>query len=90
MTTNHPPTVYDSFTGIIPCKVLRVYVNPETGTKYIEARITVNRPAWTKGEIIHAAAFHFVPRRDVRKRKYMQVINTSHIWELTPTETQGQ
>lgn len=68
---------YDSFSGLIPCKVEVVYPGRD-GTK-VRAIVTGRKlPAgWKTGEILEAYSFHFVPRSSVHGSR----IHNNYHWE---------
>ena len=65
---------YDSFAGLIPCKVVRVFIERvelsygNLGSPRAEIVLTAARPGYKRGEAIQAVAHHVVPRRAVRRR----------------------
>jgi hypothetical protein len=59
---------YDTFSGLIPCKVLRVY---RTGNEYnaVDIKLTAGRGAYKRGEVLQALSTqHVCPRNAVYVR----------------------
>ena len=67
---------YDSFLGLIPCKVISVT------EQIITVRITANRKGFYKGEIIskRPGIASIVPRSNVHTRAGMYRINCQFCW----------
>jgi len=73
---------YDTFAGLIPCKVLEV---KESGFGFrcgpydvIKFKLTADRGAYKKGEILTSDAMRVPPRTMIRKSKYSNRIITSY------------
>lgn len=78
---------YDTFTGLIPCKVTGVRVwDKEYGRYEVEFIITTTRGAYKKGEKLFANPRNVVPRLCVFVRSGQYHIKTGYTWE----EVNGQ
>lgn len=87
---------YDSFSGLIPCKVLAV--NDAMAGKElagfssfcrVSVRLTAKRGAWEKGEVVESDALKVVPRthiRGLRSRSCMPRIIGGYRWTAIPKE----
>ena len=76
---------YDTFAGLIPCKVLSV---KRAGYGFrcgpydvIEFKLTADRGAYRKGEILTADAMRVPPQKMVRRRRYSSTIVTGYKYE---------
>lgn len=80
---------YDSFAGLIPCKVEQIEdklhrdsnLRGCSSSCIIRAKLTASRGAYKRGEIIESTALHIVPRNYVRRRKYGARIIGGYRWE---------
>lgn len=73
---------YDTLQGLIPCKVLEI---TETGVGFrvgprniIKFKLTADRGAYKKGEILTADARLVPPQKMIRKRQYSSTIITTY------------
>ena len=59
---------YDSFAGLIPCKVLAITGRSGRcgSDQSVTVKLTAKRGAWKAGETIHAWGLHVCPRGSVR------------------------
>jgi len=80
---------YDTFAGLIPCKVLEV---KESGFGFrcgpydvIKFKLTADCGAYKKGEILTADAMRVPPRKMVRRHKYSNSIKT--LYKYAPLDT---
>lgn len=80
---------FDSFAGLIPCKVIEIkddfglnekYAGKTSGCK-IQAKITARRGAYLPGEIIESTALHIIPRKNISRRKYGARIIGGYSWK---------
>lgn len=60
----------DSFTGLVPCKVLRVYHYSDVTGYRVDVEVTANRLGYPRGKIETFDSFFIVPRKATRKLKY--------------------
>jgi hypothetical protein len=78
----------DSFAGLIPCRVTRVYVKPGElpGLDKVccDFTVTANRPGWKRGDRGSDTTDWVVPRASVRRRKYGLRIVNDYEWCVTP------
>lgn len=60
---------YDSFAGLIPCRVLTITGRPGIAStaQNVTVRLTGARGAYRRGETIHTTGIHAVPRGAVRQ-----------------------
>lgn len=79
---------YDTFSGLIPCKVLEIQ---EVGYGFrcgpyniIKFKLTADRGAYKKGEILTSDASHVPPQKMIRRRKYSSTIMTTYKYVKTP------
>lgn len=85
-TSKTPNAVIDSFTGLIPVKVLQVieggYGQRTTGGK-IKVRVKNSSGAggWKKGEIVTLPASRVVPVKQIIKGTYSYRINPVYLWK---------
>lgn len=76
------PAYYDTFSGLIPCKVLEI-TQPAEGFRCgpydaIRFKLTADRGAYKKGEILVADAAHVPPQKMIRKLRYSNRIITTY------------
>jgi len=76
---------YDTFAGLIPCKVLAI---EQAGYGFrcgpynvIRFKLTADRGAYKKGEILTADAMRVPPQKMIRRRKYSSTIITGYKYE---------
>lgn len=80
---------FDSFSGLIPCKVLDIndkLINDEkfsgkTSECIISVKLTTNRGAYNRGEIIESNALKIIPRTHIAFRKYGMRIIGGYSWK---------
>jgi hypothetical protein len=62
---------FDSFAGLIPCKVIAITGPPgvQTPTSWVRviAAVTVDKSPYRRGEIVDGGAFWIVPRNAVKR-----------------------
>ena len=80
MTTNNPNDLgnlayYDSFQGLIPCKVTAY-----DGFQEVYFTVTANHGAYRKGEKLHSLPAYVVPRKMVHIRDAQYLIRSSYTW----------
>jgi hypothetical protein len=83
------PAYFDSFGGLVPCKVTGIFdAIPQDSDLSgcstmcrIFAKVTANRGAYLRGEIIESTALNIVPRSFVRVRKYGSRILGGYSWK---------
>jgi hypothetical protein len=73
---------WDTFSGLIPCKVTRVYNDPEIYGKKVEFTLTANRGPYKRGETHTSSALFVCPRDAVYVRSGRYRIG-SYNWQLT-------
>ena len=66
---------YDSFNGLIPCKVTGY-----DGYATVYFTVTANRGAYHKGEKLSGLPAYVVPRKMVHIRDAQYLIRTSYTW----------
>ena len=78
---------WDTFSGLIPCKVLKV---TEVGYgfrcgpyKAVEFQLTADRGPYKRGEILTADASHVPPKSMIRRLKYSNRIITTYMYKPT-------
>jgi hypothetical protein len=67
----------DSFTGLIPCKVLSIVGNSTpfaSSTHCVTVEITGNGRAYKKGQQETTNSIRVIPRKAIRRRKYSTTI----------------
>ncbi|OYW73577.1 MAG: hypothetical protein B7Z37_20925 [Verrucomicrobia bacterium 12-59-8] len=76
---------YDTFAGLVPCKVLRV---KQAGYGFrcgpydvIEFKLTADRGAYKRGEVLTADAMRVPPQKMVRRRRFSHTIATGYKYE---------
>ena len=77
---------YDSFDGMIPCKILDIEDRFDQGNmthKYITARITATRKGWKKGDLYTARDYRFIPRNCVHVKDGNYLIRNNFTWVLS-------
>jgi hypothetical protein len=67
---------YDTFAGLIPCKVTKVFKDSGDCGTVVKAEfiLTSDRQAYKKGEVLTDLAFHVIPRKAIRKTRYSSLI----------------
>lgn len=66
----------DCFVGMIPCKVLEVRATP--GGMRLKVKVTADRPAYKRGEVVeHQREHDIVPRRSVTRRN---TVRNDYVW----------
>jgi hypothetical protein len=73
---------WDTFVGLIPCKVLRVFNAPEGHGKKVEFTLTANRGPYKRGETHISSALCVCPRDSVHMRSGQYRIG-AYNWQLT-------
>lgn len=79
---------FDSFSGLIPCKVIAVQdsnkANPEFAGRTlgceVTAVLTAPRKAYRKGETIKGTALNIIPRPFIRRRNHSVVVVGGYRW----------
>lgn len=66
----------DSFSGLIPCKVMDI---AEDGKEMI-VRVTANRPGWYRGDICLKFPKDIIPRKSVFVRCGQYHIRNNYFW----------
>ena len=80
---------FDSFGGLIPCKVQSIKdsipvdhaLRGRSSFCTIRAKVTATRGAYLKGDEIESTALHIVPRSHASRRKYGARIIGGYTWE---------
>jgi hypothetical protein len=80
---------FDSFSGLIPCKVLEISDKLKSDSKFagktsdciISVKLTANRRAYKRGEIIKSDALKIIPRQHISRRKYGARIIGGYSWK---------
>lgn len=67
----------DCFSGLVPCEVVDVL---DFGCVLV--RVTANRGAYRKGEVLQQRGHHVPPREMVRRRKYGNRILTGYQYDF--------
>ena len=70
---------FDSFSGLIPCKVIDIKESPGLGN--IRIKLTAGRGAYRRGEVLESTWIHVVPRSHVRMSKYGARIIGGYNWK---------
>ena len=67
---------YDSFVGLIPCKVLSIRgkSGQATSKQEVTFRVTASLGPYRRGEILSSDALSIAPRAAVKRRKHGVVI----------------
>jgi hypothetical protein len=78
---------YDSFNGLIPCRVLSVRRTAKAkhgniGETTVLFRITAQRPGYQIGEVLESIGTHVVPRGVIRSHNH-QIRIQSYTYEET-------
>ena len=62
---------YDSFTGLIPCKVLSIHGSSGVAStaQRVEVRLTAKRGGYDIGERVTTAGLHVVPRNSANRSR---------------------
>lgn len=76
----------DTFQGLVPCRVLRVYIDAYYGATMTEVKVTGNRPGYAKGEVTTEFAIALVRRDGVRRRGRKQYARDFDGFEITTTK----
>lgn len=85
---------YDTFSGLIPCKVISVSDNPgfpenlrgASSDCKITFRLTANRGAYKRGETLESDALKVIPRPFIIRRKNsMPRIRGGYRWTESPS-----
>lgn len=65
--------------GLVPCKVLRIYVDPDRGGKLADVVITAtrNRGTWKRGEIMREQSARWIVPRGA-------VFTRGHVYRIAP------
>jgi hypothetical protein len=66
---------WDTFTGLIPCRVTRVH---DDGT--VTVVLTAARRPYQRGETHTVRAWHVAPRDRIRRRRYSTIILAGYVW----------
>lgn len=76
---------YNSFSGLIPCKVLSVLsLNLDNNPTKVKIITTAKRAGgWLKGEIIECPTYHVVPRESVFMHCGQFKIRNNYEWKDT-------
>lgn len=72
----------DSFTGLVPCKVERIFTDPYYGAAMADVVVTANRPGWTKGERAKEFIITLVTRKTRVKNGHI-IVRTFDDFEFT-------
>lgn len=59
---------FDSFAGLVPCKVLRVSDDPDIAGTLVQ--ITADRGAYKRGTCECSNVLHTIPRECIRRSRY--------------------
>jgi hypothetical protein len=80
-----PQWYYDSFNGLLPCKVLSITgePGPASTAQRVKLQITSRK---RRGEIIETSGLHLVPWQAIRRSKYGTYIRP---YSLEIPDTQG-
>lgn len=60
------PARFDSFAGLVPCRVIEV----DPGGEKVTIQLTGNRGAYKRGEVLEARQCHVTPVMAIRSTKY--------------------
>ena len=71
---------WDTFAGLVPCKVLAIVQDGKTLTLNARIRLTADRGPYKRGEITLVRASHVAPRSSIRKRKHGTRIVEDYMW----------
>jgi len=71
----------DCFTGLIPCKVLRVRLLTDRGTHECEVRVTETLGAYKEGDTLWEPLRDVVPRSAIRRSKIGLLSIKAYAWE---------
>jgi len=79
------PAYYDTFAGLVPCKVLEITGERLYGFRcgpynVIRFRVTADHGPYHKGEILTADAAHVPPRSMIKRRQYSSRIITTYCY----------
>jgi len=80
----------DTFTGLIPCRVLGWDLSSlsfRDGARLL-VKVTADRGAFCRGEVLSEDPWHVVPRDMIRRRSGQLRICTTYVWE-PPSMEQG-
>jgi hypothetical protein len=80
---------FDSFAGLIPCKVTEISDELKGDPKFagrtssckVRAKLTTGRGSYRRGETIESSALHIIPREFVSFRKYGARILGGYSWK---------
>jgi hypothetical protein len=80
---------FDSFSGLVPCKVIEISDKLKNDSKFagktsdciISVKLTANCRAYKRGETIQSDALKIIPRKHISRRKYGARIIGGYSWK---------
>jgi hypothetical protein len=88
--TFHPgaTAVWDTFTGLVPVKVLDVFRKIDQHWLTLKIEITRDHGPYRKGEVLESSPLWVVPPAFIRKGTYCQYIMPGYRWAPKEEECQ--
>lgn len=71
---------FDTFTGLIPCKVTGIRVYNEFGHYEVTFTLTATRGAYRRGETLSARPLYVIPRKNITVRNGQYHIKADYSW----------
>lgn len=75
---------YDTFSGLIPCKVIEVILwgsGKTIQSGKVKIKLTADRQAYKRGEILEVTADNVIPRNHIRTSSGKYKINVYYEWK---------